>query len=218
MNLIFQIKNNLLRSQLLIGLILLTLFPVSSLVAAQSTLAQFTEVRSISTTEFGVAHPKGFTFSPQANAFLILGESNTATVVTLSEDSGGAATIPETIEDPLNVAIDAQSHGLYLLNPGKNDLPKVTLEQNGLTSVSNHAITHFDVKQFGLQDPRGIAFDPSTGRLFILESASSQIITVLPHPTQGFDGNEAMKGGRIFHSKLAAFAHGELQGIAYNPN
>ncbi len=218
MNTNFQIKHNLLQIQLMIGLILVAILPVSPSVSAQSTLAQFIEVRSISTTEFGVAHPKGFTFSPPANAFLLLGESNTATILPLSRDSGSTVTILETIEDPLNVAVDAQSHGLYMLNLGKNDLPKVALEPNGLLSVSNHKITHFNVTQFGLQDPRGITFDPNTGRLFILESRSSQIITVSPDLTYGFDGNEAAKAGTILHTKLAAFAHGELQGIAYNPN
>ena len=58
--------------------------------------------------------------------------------------------------------------------------------------------------------------DPGTGRLFILDAGTSQIVSVAPHPTLASMRmrRPANKVGRISLKKLGA---GLFRGLAYNP-
>ena len=210
------LKGRLFHLLTLIGLIIVTVLPVRLSVAAQSSSDSAWVVRSIKTAEFGIDRAKGLAYSPLADTLLILDENANAALVTMGEDNEGIQAIPEVQSDPANVAFDPQSNSLFALDRGKSELVQVKADNRGFPQVSS-AATHFPLNAFGIRDPQGIAFDPASGRLFILDAANSQIVTVAPHPTLGFDADEAVRSQKLERISLQGLGLDQARGLAYNP-
>jgi VCBS repeat protein len=205
-----KLKRKSLHLMLLIGLVIATVIPAYSWASAQDGSAPIWVVRSLSTSEYGVADPKGLAFSPEANTFLILDGSATVTQVTMGEEHAGTRNIPEAQTDPLNAAFDKKSGSLFVFNRGKSELVQIRTDGKGLPA-------RFSTNAFGITDPQGLAFDPGNGQLFILDAGSSQIVSIAAHPTLGFDANEAMRANKVKRISLKKLGVGLLRGIAYNP-
>ena len=197
-------KKTLLRLMLFIGFVIVSVIPVRSWVSAQTSSASIWVVRSLNTSEYGVDNPTGLVFSSEANTFLILDGSTNVTLVTMGEEHAGTRNIPEAQNDPLNAAFDAQTGSLFVFNRGKSELAKIKLDASALS-------TRFAANTFGVKDAQGLTFDPGDGRLFILDAGTAQIVSVAPHPTQGFDSHTVQ---RISLKKLGS---GSFKGLAYHP-
>ena len=130
--------------------------------------------------------------------------------------SAGTRVISEVQDDPLNVAFDKKSGSLFVFNRGKSELVKIKADGKGLPNASALP-TRFAVKAFGIKDPQGIAFDSGDGRLFILDAGNAQIVSVAPHPTLGFDANEAIRSNKVQRISLKKLGTGSFRGMAYNP-
>ena len=148
-----------LRLILFIGLVIVSVIPVRSWALAQSSSAPLWVVRSLHTSEYGINDPKGLTFSPAANTFLILDGSANIALVTMAEDKAGSQVISEVQSDPMNVAFDKKSGSLFVFSRGKSELAKIQADGKGLPNASASS-TRFAVNAFGIGDPQGIAFDP----------------------------------------------------------
>jgi uncharacterized protein YjiK len=173
-------------------------------------------VRSVYPREYGVNAPKGLAFSSVGNTFLILSESNSIALVTMHEDSAGIRSIPEVMNDPLNSAFDEQSNSLFTFNHAKSELVKIKADGKGLPEATAPP-TRFAIQALGIKDPQGITFDSSNGRLFILDAGNLQIVSLAPHPTLGFDVNEAIRSNKVQRTSLRKLGIGALRGLAYNP-
>src|SRR5215216_402493 len=202
---------------LVIGLVIVSVIPVRSWVFAQSGSAPLWVVRSLSTSEYGISEPKGLAFSSPANTFLILEESGNAALVTMGEAHAGTRVIPDAQDDALNVAFDDKTSSLFVFKRGTSELAKIQADGSGFPDAAAGS-THFAVNAFGIKDPQGIAFGSGDGRLFILDAGTSQIVSVVPHPTLGFDANEAIRSNNVQRISLKKLGTGLLQGIAYNPS
>src|SRR5258705_860051 len=211
-----KLRATLLRLIVLIGLIFTPLIPARSWVFAQSSSAPLWVVRSLYTSEYGVNEPKGLAFSSIANTFFILDGTGNIALVTMGEDRMGTRNVHAVPSYSLNVAFDNQAGSLFEFNRGKSELAQIKADDKGLPDVSA-APTHFAFNAFGIKDPQGIAFDSATGRLFLLDTGSSQIVSVVPNPTLGFDANEAIRSHKVERISLKKLGLGTLQGIAYNP-
>jgi hypothetical protein len=206
-----------LRLMIVIGLVAVPLIPVHKWVSAQNHSAPSWVVRSINTAEYGVDNPKGLTFSSTANTFLVLNGSANIALITMAEDNAGSRNLPEVQDNPSNVAFDNQSDSVFVFNRGKSELAEIKADGKGLPDASAGS-TRFVVNAFGIKDPQGIAFDSDTGRLFILDAGNSQIVSVAPHTTLGFDANEAIRSNKVQRISLNKFGTGLLSGLAYNPS
>src|SRR5687768_15380171 len=189
---------------LLIGLVIAFVIPARSWASAQDGSAPIWVVRSLSTSEYGVADPKGLVFSSEANTFLILDGSANVTQITMDEEHAGTRNIPEVQNDPLNAAFNQKTGSLLVFNRGTSELIQIRADGKGLS-------TRFGANSFGVTDPQGLAFDPVDGRMFILDAGNAQIVSVVPHPTQRFDSNAVQ---RISMNNLGS---GLLKGLAYHP-
>ena len=49
----------------------------------------------------------------------------------------------------------------------------------------------------GIKDPQGLAFDSGSGVCLFWMQCNSQIVSVAPHPTLGFDANEAIRSNKV---------------------
>src|SRR5688572_14218044 len=208
-------KTSSLRLMLFIGLLLGSVIPVHSWVSAQTGSAPIWVVRSLSMREYGVNDPKGLAFSSEENTFFVLDGSSNVTLVTMDEDPAGMRVIPNVQDEPLNAAFDKKSGSLFVFNRGNSELVKIQANDKGLPDAA--AQPRSDVKALNLGNPQGLAFDSASGRLFILDADTSQIISVLPHPTLGFDADEAVRSNKVQHISLKKLGLGSLKGLAYHP-
>jgi hypothetical protein len=196
----------------IIGLILFSLLPAREHVLAQSEISHFSNPHFLYTSEFGVINPQGMTFSPQADAFIVLGADGSANIITMQEDALGRLDLNRGAGNPLNVAFDARSNSLFMLDGSNRGLSKIEAKQDGLPNTSLRASTYYDISAFDLQDAQGMSFDPASGRLFILDAGQLQVLILSPHPTRGFNSNN-----RIRHIGLRAISRDAiLRGVAFN--
>src|SRR4030095_9082361 len=86
----------------------------------------------------------------------------------------------------------------------------------GLPSTSSSP-DRFPIHPFGIKDPQGITFDQDSGRLFVLDAADSEIVSIAPHNSLGFDATEAIKSNKVQKVSLKNLGLGLLKGLAYNP-
>lgn len=215
-NYLSNIKGKLLSLLLIVGVVFTPLISARSSVSAQSSSTPLWMVRSIYTREHGVNAPKGLAFSSVGNTFLILSESTSIALVTMHEDSAGIRNIPEVMNDPLNSAFDEQSNSLFTFSHAKSELVKIKADGKGLPDATASP-TRFATQALGIKDPQGITFDSSNGRLFILDAGNLQIVSIAPHPTIGFDANEAMRSNKVQRISVRKLGTG-LRGLAYNPS
>ena len=209
-------KGKSLRLLILAGIILTSVAAVNLQASAQGGLAPVRVVRSLNMNEYGVENANGLAFSPVANSFFILGSTDT-TLITMGEDNAGTLTLPEAQADALNAAFDQISGSLFALNRGKSELIKIKTDTKGLPNTSSTA-DRFPVHAFGIKDAQGITFDPESGRLFILDAGDSEIVSIAPHPSLGFDATEAIKSNKVQKISLKKLGLGVLKGLAYNPS
>lgn len=207
---------------LLGALFLLFALTRSSPALAQDDPPYIGEVR-IFDPDFTMPHADGLTFSPAADTFLLLadlsvasvgGEPANLTMISPFEELIGSANLP-VIANPINLAFDSRANRLLLYNSASQELIAIEAKADGF--VDPGAISRFEVQQFGVQNPQGMAVDPDSGALFILSEANSQIVWVKPDAKGSFDGAAALASGRISQIDLSRLGLGEMQGLAFNP-
>jgi uncharacterized protein YjiK len=206
------------RLSLILSIIFLNGLLAKPVVLAQAP-TQIKAIRSVYTAEFGVPHPTGFAFLPLTKGFLLWGASSSPEVQLLTEyeDPAGALTLPALAEAPQSVAFDSRSNKLFILNNNAGELVEVGIAQNTLPDPASENARRHNVRAYGVQDPQGLTFDPSSGRLFILDARGSQVITVLPDPSTGFDADAATQGGRVNRLNLRGVENAQVRGLAFNP-
>ena len=133
------------------------------------------------------------------------------------EDPAGSLTFPVIAEEPLTVAFDSRSNSLAMWNNGVNELVTVGMDQNGLPDASGKNVVRYNARAFGIEKAQGIAFDPASGRLFILDAQGRRIVSIDPNPSKGFDGDAASSDGKINRIALNGLGNTQFRGIAFNP-
>ncbi|MEO8356907.1 MAG: hypothetical protein ABI621_13415, partial [Chloroflexota bacterium] len=202
---------------LIVFLALHPFFRITSLATAQGVPLQLYEVKTTNTRKLGMNSPKGMTFVPGEQSFLVWGDTGSVTM-TIYGDPGIPVDVADLIENPLGAAFDRRSDSLFSLTADGTELAKIESEEIGLPKSSRQTVTRFNVGAFDLQDVQGMTFDPHTGKLFILDARKLQILIISPHPTLGFDSANAVMSGGIDRIDLASFIRSAPRGIAFNPN
>ena len=77
--------------------------------------------------------------------------------------------------------------------------------------------TRLPAGQLGIEHARGLAFDPATGDLFILDSSGFRIIRVRPNQGGDLDIGAAFNEGRMSSFGVRQAVSMEPQGLAFNP-
>ncbi len=205
------------RLMILTVIIIGSLVPVQFWVSAQNPFEPAWVVRTIDTSEFDVVEPKGLAFSPSTNTFIVLDAVGTGTLLTIDEHKAGTRPLPETQGNAVNAAFDRSKGSLFVLNQGTGEIMEIKSDGQGLPSPSAPK-ERFAIGAFGIKDPQGITFNPADGRLFILDSGNAQVVSVTPHPTLGFDANEAIRANKLQRISLKKLGTGLFRGIAFNPS
>ena len=183
---------------------------------AQRTSKVFTEVRSIETGLVNLQRPEGITFSPEANAFLVLGastagqnDSDVILIDQLSDDRTGLVTVSVDISNSINIVFDSNANRLLMLQSDGNTLFVVNAGSDGEPGTDPSETISTD--QFGLENPQGIAVDSANGNLFILDSSGPRILNVIPGP------NGDLSSARTSELDLSNTGLDDLRGIVLDP-
>ena len=168
----------------LVAVLLMIALPLSRPTLAQAQAGYWRLARKIETARFGVAHPAGLAFSRAANAFMVpqapgagqvpAGAADFVAFTTLA-DPAGTARVASAIADALNVAFDQKASRLLFFDAASGQLGEARARPGGGLDPSSGAIRRYAAREYGVQKARGMAVDPASGRLFILEDRKSVV-------------------------------------------
>ena len=197
----------------------------SSLTSAGSTANQapgatdfIRQVRVLEIDRAGLHNPAGLAFSSRANAFQVMeahepgqpAPSTTAFIkLTPFADRAGSAQIAATVQNPINMTFDNKFNRLLILQAQSNQLLSVPGDING--NLNPAALTRYDARGFGLQNPEGMTVDETNGTLFILDTVGPRIVQVRPRT----DGSFSEAG--VSEISLQSYGFSALRGVAFNP-
>ncbi|MEZ4736130.1 MAG: DNRLRE domain-containing protein [Caldilineaceae bacterium] len=199
-----------------VGLICVSSLTQSPATVAQSDIAFVKWVRALEADESGIVNPVGLAASPRTNDFYVLerqARNQFAPAVTdairLSPfaDRTGSTPIAAPISEPINFVFDQQRSRLLIFQAVDQRLIEVPENPDGTTAPP----IHHDARQFGVQNPQGMAVDPGSGRLFILDAAGPRLVQIEPEPGGAF-GNIAVAAIDLQPTGLAA-----VRGLAFDP-
>ena len=75
-------------------------------------------------------------------------------------------------DDPEGVAFDSRNGVLFVADGRTSEIYRISPGRNGrfdgVAPLGDDEITHFDTSTFGIRDPEGIAYSPTTGTLFVV--------------------------------------------------
>jgi uncharacterized protein YjiK len=191
--------------------------------AGRDTSSYYNLERAFDMEDIGVQHPAGLAYSPNDGVFLVVDKSNGAkdlTLITPHESLAGTISLPAAITaiDPLNMAFDAQTNYLYLLEQDTKELVQVQVNLQGQPEAASESIQRHDLESLGLGRVQGITVDPNSGQLYLLDGDQSRMVGLSPDVRQSFDGSLALEQGRVNQKGLRGLGDGKPQGIAHDPN
>jgi DNA-binding beta-propeller fold protein YncE len=168
------------------------------------------EIRSIEFDDyFDVDLDGALPFPPGAGTALLL-PTGTDTKARLVPMGGTVPEDAEVIElaDPINASFDARvKHSrLVVLERGM-----LMLRSIGSTQTSES----FDWRSLAIGSPQGVAVDPESGSIFVLDAAGRRIVRVDPGPGGDLDATTAARAGRVDELPLPDGV-GSVRGLAFD--
>jgi DNA-binding beta-propeller fold protein YncE len=204
---------------LILPVLIALIVPAAGYIAsAQQADSPWYEVRSIDTAEYGLQNPAGFVFSPNSNAFLLWRENGNVTGIGMRKEEFDTQGLNIPVENARNVTFDPQANRLFAMNNGNSQLQEFGADENGLPIASAAAIRQYNIASLNITTASGITFDPNTGRLFILNARGNQLVIVESSTGSEFDGDDALREGRVTRVNLNPLRAARFQGIAFNPS
>ncbi|HMT21090.1 MAG TPA: DNRLRE domain-containing protein, partial [Promineifilum sp.] len=180
-------------------------------------------LRSIEATDLGVAHPIGLTYSPSAGVFMAIGRSEAAAAGTQIiafdpfENPVGANALAAVLDTPLNAAFLPGNDSLLAVDGAGRQWVELGVGSRGLQAAPAQTLRRFDGSPLRLGNPRGMAVDEAGGRLFVLDAAGSNLVTVTADLSNLF--NDLVAGrGHVERVKLTSLGDVSVRGLAYNPS
>src|SRR5690606_12254534 len=135
---------------------------------------------SIDAADLGIAHPTGLTYSSSAGVFMAVGAPGAAVaeMVTFDpfENTTGTNRLVGALAQPLNTGFIAGSESLLTVNGATGEWLAVGIGPRGLQPAQ--VLGRFDASALRLGNPQGMAIDEAGGRVFILDAAGPNLVTV----------------------------------------
>ncbi|MGD8869252.1 MAG: SdiA-regulated domain-containing protein, partial [Gemmatimonadales bacterium] len=160
----------------------------------------------------GVPDPVNMTFDDNANRLLIF-DSSKNELIEISARADGRLD-PQTLqridarglglEDPQGLTVDPASGRLFILDAAGPRI--VSVEPQAKLDFASPLASEIDLARSGLSDLRGLAFDPSSGHLHVLDPSTQALY-------------ELTETGDIVATRdLSEFAFRNTQGMVFGPS
>jgi hypothetical protein len=165
-------------------------------------------IRRIERPNLAFGNPRGLAYSPRAHAFLVSpAEGSTVQVLTHMGESAGVDALDLGGADASSMAFD--SRGERLLALSGRQMIAVSSDRQGL--LSRKAASRHDIAHFGIQRAAGMAVDPSTGSLYIVDSALPRLVQIAPTADGSLDA------AAVTYADLHEITPDGLRGVAFEP-
>jgi hypothetical protein len=168
-------------------------------------------VHVLKTRSVGIARPTSLAYGPRGAFVMVAGRGAGFTdLVLVSHELSivSRVRLNESLEG-LNLAFDARAHRLLALETRNGRLWMLPAGTDGALDAAR--VAHADIGHLGVQDPRGIAVDPRSGRLFILDADGPRLLRVEPDPDGGFGA------AGVTEVPLRALGTATPRGLALHP-
>jgi DNA-binding beta-propeller fold protein YncE len=144
----------------------------------------------------GVDAPVGLAFSPSSRSLYVIGSRSgggpaETDVVRLApfelsplSDRAGEARIAAALKDPVNVVFDAR-HARLLLLDSADRLLEVRSDVSG--DLDPRTLVRRDALRLDLRDPQGMALDPASGAVYVLDASQPRLVRIEPGADGSFD-------------------------------
>src|SRR5262245_10382352 len=165
-------------------------------------------IRRIEQPNLAFGNPRGLAYSPRAHAFIVSpAEGSTVQVLTHLGESAGVDALDLGGADASSMAFDIQGGRLLALSG--RQMIAVSSDKRGL--LSRASASRHDIAHFGIERPAGMAVDPSTGSLFILDRAIPRLVQV----ARTADGS--LDAAAVTYADLHGIPPDGLRGVAFEP-
>ncbi len=191
-----------------LGLLLLLCGATSSAAAPPA----FRRARQLEAAELGISQPAGLAWSRKAGSFLVLPGPGAATELAWighGEERIGTQALGVALPDAGSVAFDNKAHRLLAFDARGRQLIEIRADAVGVPDPAT--LTHIPARQLGIREARGMAVDPVTGRLFLLDGPTGRIAVVEP------DRRGNLQRGSVAQLELGSLGRGALRGLAFDP-
>jgi uncharacterized protein YjiK len=177
---------------LVLAITLVLALPASGYSAGKAGYVR--QAREIETADLGIVNPAGLVFSPAANTFHVLeaaslGQPDSLSAdmkgLTLNIEPTGSIRVQADVADPVNIAFDSNFDRLLILT--SSDLKSAAFPSGSGGRLKADIQSSYDIKSWGLEKPSGLAVDPDSGKVFILDQFPLSLVSVVPAADGGFD-------------------------------
>jgi hypothetical protein len=186
---------------------------------AQNYASEIRYIRFLEMDDFfDVVNLDGMVFPPRTNSILVLDQprpgAGTIILVPKGGRPGDRDSLSQEISDPINITFDDLANRLFLFERESKELVVIKLIDQ---LRSPNAIQRFKAEEVGVKDPSGMAVDPKTGTLFILDRFGPKIVQVDFGPNrENYEGAAALEEGRISEFFLQQSQGRRLRGLGFN--
>jgi len=180
------------------------------------------EVRTLESDRIGTTSPMGLAFESKNKSFYLVQAPPQAatpdtTIVRLkpfalrpNTDRVGSTKVVASVRDPINIAFDDFRDRLLLLRDDGHRLFAIQTNADG--SLDPTTLVRYDVSGFGLGHAEGMAVDPVSGTIFVLDGSGFRIVRLEPGSAGGF------VDAAVSSIDLAASGATNVRGIAFDPS
>ena len=201
------------RYALILGLLTGVLLAIQSIAWAAVEARPFKALQTIYTGEFGVDFPVGFAYDPASSDFLVWqSASKPAAPVRIK----GYGTSAETTDLPTGFADSSAT----AFNASTGELVWVdgySLQQAKIVDGSTNAIQSHAIRNLAIETPTGLALNPVSSAIYILDAQGPRIHVLKPGPDGSVIDLAAHEIINLRKGALGISAGQELKGLAFNP-
>jgi uncharacterized protein YjiK len=199
----------------LVVLLSAALFLTSAVGDAARTARKDAFVRTARVLDSGttdISAPVGLAAVPNQSVLFVVQANGAKRTNVVSLDrfgrDAGSIQLGAAAEDPINMVFDARGHRLLALSAA-DQLLEVHVNAGGKLAPGTRR--RVNVAQFGLRDPQGMAVDPQSGALYVLDAGQRRIVRVAPAADGSFR--------RAIRSEvdLRLNGLGAVRGLAFDP-
>jgi sugar lactone lactonase YvrE len=180
------------------------------------------EVRTLESDRVGTTSPVGLAFASSNESFYLTGAPkqiappDTAIArlkpfaLHRNTDRVGSSKVAASVRNRINIAFDDVRDRLLLLREDGRRLFAIDANVDG--SLDPTSLVRYDVSRFGLGHPEGMAVDPASGAIFILDASGPRIARIEPGSDGGFADAD------VSSIDLAPSGATNVRGIAFDPS
>jgi hypothetical protein len=180
------------------------------------------EVRTLESDRIGTTSPVGLAYASSNESFYLtsapkqIAPPDTAIArlkpfaLRRNTDRVGSTKVAASVRNRINIAFDDFRDRLLLLRADGRRLFAIQTNVDG--SLDRTTLVHYDLSRFGLGDPEGMAVDPASGTIFVLDGSGPRIVRLEP----GSDGGFA--DAAVSSIDLGPSGAANVRGIAFDPS